>query len=91
MAIRFACAAVILTAGVVLLGCSSRTPSVPLPGGGDVVPFVDVTAAAGIRFTHVNGATGKKLLPETMGGGVIVFDFDADGRQIGRASWRERV
>ncbi len=80
MAIRFVCAAVISTAGVVLLGCSSRAPTGQIPGGGDVVPFADVTAAAGIRFTHVNGATGKKLLPETMGGGVIVFDFDADGR-----------
>ncbi len=80
MAIRFVCAAVLLTAGVVLLGCGTRTPPVPVPGGGDVVPFADLTVAAGIRFTHVNGATGKKLLPETMGGGVIVFDFDADGR-----------
>jgi len=29
--------------------------------------FVDVTEQAGIRFTHVNGAFGKKYLPETMG------------------------
>ncbi len=41
--------------------------------------FTDVTAAAGIKFTHVNGAYGDKLLPETMGGGVAFFDFDNDG------------
>ena len=41
--------------------------------------FVDVTAAAGIDFVHVNGSTGKKLLPETMGSGVALFDYDGDG------------
>ena len=45
------------------------------------VTFVDVTEAAGIRFEHVNGATGEKLLPETMGGGCAFFDYDADGDQ----------
>jgi enediyne biosynthesis protein E4 len=41
---------------------------------------VDVTERAGIRFRHVNGATGQKLLPETMGSGVAVLDFDRDGK-----------
>ncbi|HEV8061625.1 MAG TPA: CRTAC1 family protein [Gemmataceae bacterium] len=45
------------------------------------VRFTDVTEAAGIRFRHFNGATGKKLLPETMGAGVAVLDFDGDGLQ----------
>ena len=40
--------------------------------------FTDITAAAGIHFVQHNGATGEKLLPETMGGGVAVFDFDND-------------
>ena len=44
------------------------------------VAFADVTAAAGIRFTHHSGAAGQKLLPETMGGGVAVLDYDRDGR-----------
>jgi len=43
--------------------------------------FSDITAASGIRFVHVNGATGDKLLPETMGGGVAFFDFNNDGAQ----------
>jgi hypothetical protein len=53
----------------------------PAPGTPSVsMRFTDVTAASGIRFTHVNGATGKKLLPETMSGGVAVVDFDRDGK-----------
>lgn len=51
--------------------------SVPVPK----VLFTDVTDAAGLKFNHYNGAAGKKLLPETMGGGVCVFDFDGDGNQ----------
>lgn len=41
--------------------------------------FTDMTAESGIKFSHVNGATVEKLLPETMGGGVAFFDFDNDG------------
>jgi hypothetical protein len=43
--------------------------------------FTDITAGSGIDFTHVNGAYGEKLLPETMGGGVAFFDYDGDGHQ----------
>ena len=45
------------------------------------IPWTDVTASAGIRFRHVNGAAGEKLLPETMGSGCAFFDYDADGDQ----------
>jgi enediyne biosynthesis protein E4 len=45
------------------------------------VRFTDVTKESGIDFIHFNGATGKKLLPETMGGGVAAFDFNNDGHQ----------
>src|SRR5262245_51443752 len=44
------------------------------------VTFRDITKKAGIRFTHTNGAFGKKLLPETMGSGVAFLDFDNDGK-----------
>lgn len=52
-------------------------PQVEIP----VVPFADITAEAGVSFVHNNGATGEKLLPETMGGGCAFFDFDDDGDQ----------
>jgi hypothetical protein len=45
------------------------------------VKFVDITEEFGIKFTHVNGAAGEKLLPETMGSGVAVLDYDGDGDQ----------
>jgi hypothetical protein len=43
------------------------------------VKFTDVTAQAGIHFTHNAGRTGKKYLPETVGAGCAFFDFDGDG------------
>jgi enediyne biosynthesis protein E4 len=53
--------------------------------------FTDVTDAAGIRFRHFNGAAGQKFLPETMGAGVAVLDYDGDGRQdllfVNSCSW----
>lgn len=45
------------------------------------VPFTDITSGAGIDFVHRTGATGEKLLPETMGGGCAFFDFNNDGHQ----------
>lgn len=44
------------------------------------ITFTDVTAASGVRFRHENGYSGHKLLPETMGGGVAIIDFDNDGK-----------
>jgi len=43
------------------------------------VRFTDVTREAGVEFVHVSGATGEKLLPETMGSGAAFFDADVDG------------
>jgi hypothetical protein len=44
------------------------------------VRSIDITKAAGITFVHNNGLTDKKLLPETMSGGVAVIDFDNDDK-----------
>jgi enediyne biosynthesis protein E4 len=55
------------------------------------VKFTDITAASGVKFVHNNGATGDKLLPETMGSGVAILDFDNDGDQdllfVNGTSW----
>lgn len=58
------------------------TPPPPAPKTIPVpkVRFTDVTKSAGINFTHVSGQTAMKLLPETMGAGVIVIDYDDDGK-----------
>ena len=41
--------------------------------------FRDITAQAGIHFTHNNAAFGKKWLPETLGAGAAFIDYDNDG------------
>ena len=41
--------------------------------------FTDVTAEAGVDFHHHNGAAGGLLLPEVIGAGGALFDFDNDG------------
>ncbi|HVF88029.1 MAG TPA: CRTAC1 family protein [Pyrinomonadaceae bacterium] len=68
------------------------TPEVPRPSG--AIEFADVTAAAGIRFKHNNGAAGKKYLPETMGPGGAFLDYDNDGWQdillINSMNWPDK-
>src|SRR6188474_1261472 len=41
--------------------------------------FRDVASSAGIDFVHSNGATEQRLLPEIIGSGGLLFDFDNDG------------
>ena len=43
------------------------------------VRFVDVTQEAGIDFVYVNGASGRKYMPEPMGSGAAFLDYDLDG------------
>jgi hypothetical protein len=45
----------------------------------DAVRFRDVAAETGLRFVHVNGAAGQFHLPEIMGAGGALFDYDHDG------------
>ena len=50
-----------------------------------------IAKQANINWTHTSGMEGQKLLPETMGGGVAVFDYDRDGDQdilfVGGTNW----
>src|SRR6185295_7470437 len=41
--------------------------------------FIESAAATGLTFTHVNGARGQYYMPEQMGAGVALFDYDDDG------------
>ena len=41
--------------------------------------FTDDAEAAGLRFIYDNGRTAARQLPETMGGGVGLLDYDGDG------------
>ncbi|MBT8114847.1 MAG: VCBS repeat-containing protein, partial [Arenicella sp.] len=55
----------------------------PVAVAGQVTPpavqFTDITESAGLTHRHWNGAAGERLLPETMGGGVAVLDYNNDG------------
>jgi enediyne biosynthesis protein E4 len=42
--------------------------------------FTDVTAALNLHFEYLSSHTAKHYLPETMGAGAALFDFDNDGR-----------
>ena len=42
--------------------------------------FIDVTAKLGVNFQYFSSHTAKHYLPETMGAGVALFDYDNDGR-----------
>jgi hypothetical protein len=42
--------------------------------------FVDVTDEVGLRFIHDAGPVGSYFLPQIMGSGAALFDFDNDGR-----------
>jgi hypothetical protein len=70
-------AVVALLLAVVVLQAAARSAAqdtaVRLPA------FRDVARSAGLDFTHVNGASEQKFLPEIMGPGGLFLDFDSDG------------
>jgi hypothetical protein len=41
--------------------------------------FTDEATAAGLDFTHFNGMSGQLYMPEILGPGVALLDFDNDG------------
>jgi hypothetical protein len=41
--------------------------------------FQEVTKSAGLSFRHWCGDSGKYLIPEAMGSGIALFDYDRDG------------
>ena len=41
--------------------------------------FRDATAESNLRFHHFTGATGELYMPEIMGSGGALFDYDNDG------------
>jgi hypothetical protein len=58
-----------------LAGCR-RSPAPPT----DPPWFEDATAAAALAFAHDAGpADGRYFMPQSMGSGVALFDFDGDG------------
>ena len=77
---------VIFIAGSVVLCCTvvfltANSQSVRSRNGPRASTLIveDVAVQAGLKFHHYNGMTGQFFLPEIMGAGAALFDFDNDG------------
>ena len=68
---RLPSAACALALTVALAGCS--TPPGPAPW------FDEQAKSRGLDFRHRSGFSGRHLLPEIIGGGIALADFDGDG------------
>ena len=53
--------------------------SAPAPAAGPL-RFTEVAASSGLTFTHRHSPTDDKQYPESVPGGVAVFDYNGDGR-----------
>lgn len=56
-----------------------KRPATTAPQFPSPVTFTDITKQTGIEFRHNASPTAIKYLPETMGAGVGLIDFDRDG------------
>jgi hypothetical protein len=98
-AARAAGALALAAAAALAPGCGGRPkaeapkPAAPAAAAPIAVTFSDVTRPSGVAFVHTNGARGRKYLPETMGSGVVVFDYDNDDKPdlffVNSADWPE--
>ena len=65
-----------VVAAIGLTGCQQPPPQ---PKASGAIRFRDVAEESGLHFTHSNGAKGEFHMPEIMGSGAALFDYDADG------------
>ena len=68
----------LLVAAACLIGAAPLLPGARATAAGPAFTFSDITARAGVRFVHENGADGAFWYPELFGGGVAVLDADGD-------------
>jgi hypothetical protein len=66
--------AIFVLAGGALLRAMAAAPSPP------AIRFREAAAAGGLVFRLANHPTPQKHLPETVAGGLAIFDYDGDGR-----------
>jgi len=62
---------------VVILASCQRNAETAKPEAGFL--FRDAALESGLRFHHVTGAAGQFYMPEIMGAGAALLDYDADG------------
>lgn len=63
-------------------GCQRERPAAQTDTSSAALPlwFVDATSDWGLDFVHQAGPTGGYFMPQIMGSGLAVLDFDNDGR-----------
>ena len=60
-------------------GCNQSSPPAPASSVATGPQwFEDITASSGLHFTHVAGT--NYFMPDQVGSGVALFDYDGDGR-----------
>lgn len=71
----------LLLLAFLLPGCGGQPSSAPAPippAATGPAWFEDITARSGLQFTHVAGT--NYFMPDQVGSGVALFDYDGDGR-----------
>lgn len=68
-----------LLLGSLLLGCHSSASNVPVDDSTPPAWFQDITEKTGLRFTHDAGPIGDYFMPQIMGSGAALLDFNNDG------------
>jgi hypothetical protein len=72
-------AAALFAAGLLGWGCERQSATLdPAPAGEPW--FADVTNQVGLDFVHDAGPLGDYFMPQAIGSGAALFDFDGDGR-----------
>src|SRR5712692_6424565 len=67
----------VLAVGLAAIGCRKE----PQPGAkAGPAWFEDITGKCGLNFVHDVGPLGRFFMPETVGSGAALFDYDNDGR-----------
>ncbi|HZT70696.1 MAG TPA: CRTAC1 family protein [Terriglobia bacterium] len=69
----------LLLSGLAVCAWPRRTPAA-LPAPPPAKPlFRDIAAEVGLNFHHFSGSAGDLLMPEILGAGLALFDYDNDG------------
>jgi len=81
----------VLALAASVMGCPGERPGhsrgpattgqAPDPTPATAIRFTDATLRSGISFIHRSGKSAAKYMPETLGSGVCIFDYDGDGWQ----------
>jgi hypothetical protein len=75
----------LLTISVVMACACGRTRDATptsakaAPSAAEVEWFSDLAESSGLRFVHFNGMSGDLTMPEILGPGVALLDYDNDG------------